>query len=86
MPEYKSTLADTAKNLNREASAKFDQGTAARQRGDDHVRITAFLATVLLLTSIGRRFRLRAVRRGTLAVALVLLGVGVHSMVTLPRL
>jgi hypothetical protein len=86
MPEYKSTLADTAKNLNEEASATFDQGTAARQRGDDYVRITVFLATVLLLTAIGQRFRFRAVRMGTLVVALALLGVGVYSILTLPRL
>jgi len=35
---------------------------------------------------MGRRFRFRAVRMGTLVMAVVLLGAGVHSILTLARL
>ena len=39
-----------------------DQGTKSGETGDQYVRITVLLATVLLITAIGQRFRFKSVR------------------------
>jgi hypothetical protein len=57
MPELRNTKTDEATAKNREAAEFFERGTHARERADDYVRVTAFLATVLLLTAISQRFR-----------------------------
>ena len=48
MPEYKSARLDRAKELGAEARADYERGVATRETGDEYVRITVFLATVLL--------------------------------------
>jgi hypothetical protein len=57
MPEFRNTKTDEATAKNREATEFFEQSTHARERADDYVRVTAFLATVLLLSAISQRFR-----------------------------
>jgi hypothetical protein len=86
MPEYHRKLADQAASRNEQALALFDKGTRARDRADAYVRITVYLATVLLITAIGQRFHFRGVRVGTLAVATVLLAIGLYFMFTLPKI
>jgi hypothetical protein len=86
MPEYKIKLADQAASQNEQASALYDKGTRARFRGDAYVRITVYLATVLLLTAIGQRFRFRVVRVGTLAAAAALLAIALYLVLTLPKI
>jgi len=55
--------------LNVAASAVFEKGTHAGDMGDRYVRITVLLATVLLFTAIGQRFRVTSVRTGLLITA-----------------
>jgi hypothetical protein len=86
MPQYHDANADQAVKLNAQASAKFDQGTAARQQAERYVRVTLYLATVLLLTAISQRFRFRGVRIGMLGVSGALLGIALYSLLALPRL
>jgi hypothetical protein len=86
MPEYKNKLADQATSQNEQAIAMFDKGTRARHRADAYVRITVYLATVLLVTAIGQRFHFRVVRVGTLAAAIVLLAIGLYFVFTLPKI
>jgi hypothetical protein len=57
MPEFRNTKTDEATAKNREAAEFFEQGTHAQERADDYVRVTAFLATMLLLSAISQRFR-----------------------------
>jgi hypothetical protein len=54
--------------------------------GEKYVRVTIYLATVLLLTAISQRFRIKGVRTAMLFVALALLGIGLYSLLTLPHL
>ena len=85
MPEYKSARLDRAKELGAEARADFERGVATRETGDEYVRITVFLATVLLLTALAQRFKIRTARMGLLGVASVMLVFAVYWILTFPR-
>ena len=86
MPEYKLKLADQAVSKNEQASALFEEGTRSRHRADAYVRITVYLATVLLLTAIGQRFHFRAVRLCTLGVAIAMLAISIYFVLKLPHM
>jgi hypothetical protein len=60
-------------------------GVQTRETGDHYVNVTVFLATVLLLTALGRRFEMLGPRIGVLAVAFVLLIISTFWIFTLPR-
>jgi hypothetical protein len=85
MPEYRSTKREEAKRLNVAASAVFEKGTHAGDMGDRYVRITVLLATVLLFTAIGQRFRVTSVRTGLLITAFLLLCIPMWNLFTLWR-
>ena len=84
MPEYKSARLDRARELAEESRADFERGVATRETGDEYVRITVVLATVLLLTALAQRFQIRAARVGLLGVASVLLVVAVFWILKFP--
>ena len=73
MPEYRNSKAEEADRLTEQSSDTFEQGDEARHHADDYVRETVMLATVLLLTAISQRFKVRAVRTGLIVVAGTLL-------------
>jgi hypothetical protein len=56
-----------------------------RDTGDDYVKVTVLLATVLLLTALSERFRVQRPRLAVAAVAVVLLGISAYWLLTLPR-
>ena len=85
MPGYQSAKSDEGARLNADATAEFDQGNDARTHSDQYVRVTVTLATVLLLLAISQRFKVYAVRVGLGVVAVLLLGVPIYQIVTLPR-
>ena len=85
MPEYKSARLDRARELGEESRADFERGVATRETGDEYVRITVILATVLLLTALAQRFKIRAARTGLLGVASVMLVFAVYWILTFPR-
>ncbi len=85
MTEYKSALSDKAKRLTDEATSHFEKGIAAREAGDAYVRVTVVLATVLLLTALGQRFKIRGPRVGVLVVAFAMLAVAIFWIATFPR-
>jgi hypothetical protein len=62
MTEYHNAKHEQFLGLNKEAAEVADQGTKSGETGDNYVRITVLLATVLLITAIGQRFRFKAVR------------------------
>ena len=85
MPEYRSSKAEEAARLAGQSADTFEQGDLARHRSDDYVRETVMLATVLLLTAISQRFKVRGVRIGLIVVAGALLSLSIYHILTLPR-
>jgi hypothetical protein len=85
MPEYRSAKGARAKELSAEAHNHYEAGVSAREKGDEYVRITVILATVLLLTALSQRFLIQGARIGLLAVACVMLGVALWWIATSPR-
>ncbi len=85
MAELRSKRAARARELQREASDSYHEGIATRETGDEYVRITVVLATVLLLTALSQRFKIRGPRIGLLAVAFAMLGAALYWIATFPR-
>lgn len=85
MPQYRNAQSELAALRGRQASEAFDAGTAAREKGDKYLRNTVLLATVLFLTALAQKFRVRGVRLGLLVVCAVLLTIALVFMVTYPR-
>jgi len=86
MPEYHNAHAEESAKLSQEATEEFQHGSKARSTSDDYVRVTVFLATVLLLTAIAQRFKTHQVRVGLAVMALLMLTVPIYRIITLPRL
>ena len=55
------------------------------KRGDEYVRVTVTLATVLLLTAISQRFRAHKIRLALIVLATLLLCFPLWRILTLPR-
>ena len=85
MPQYHNPDLDAAARLNETASATFDQGTTARDNAERYLRDTVLFATVLFVVAIAQRFKVRAVRVTTTAIALSLAASTTVEMLTLPR-
>ncbi len=85
MAAFHTSKTDEAAKLDEQASSTFEQGNVARQHSDEYVRVTVTLATLLLLVSIGQRFKVHAVRVGLAIVVLLLLCVPIYRVLTLPR-
>ena len=85
MPEYRDTRAEEAEQKNQEATNLFEQGTEARERADQYVRVTVGLATVLLLTAMSQRFKSQRTRVILTAIAFLLLCAPLWRLLTLPR-
>jgi hypothetical protein len=86
MPEYHDAKHEQFLNLNQQASAIADQGTKSGEIGDQYVRITVLLATVLLITAIGQRFHFRSVRIVFMILAWLLLCLPLWQLLMLPRI
>jgi hypothetical protein len=84
MPQYKNKLADRSQQYNNLATAVFQEGTDARETGDEYIRTTVFLASILFLIALSQRFKIKAVRRGVLAVAFGLLIYATYALFTYP--
>jgi hypothetical protein len=85
MPQYRNAAGERAAAFDAKATAAFDEGTAARAQGEKYLRNTVLLATVLFLTALAQKFKVRGVRIGLLAVCAVLLVVAVIFIGTYPR-
>src|SRR5262245_63200987 len=73
MPEYKLSKAAQAAELEAQAAATFQEGSAAYEQSGAYVLNTVLLATVLLFISIAQRFHWDAMRVGILLIAFVML-------------
>ena len=85
MAEYRSEKAEKGRALAEEATRHYEDGVTGREKGDEYVRITVVLATVLLLTALSQRFRIQGPRIGLLGVAFVMLAVAMYWIATFPR-
>ena len=86
MPEYRNAKHEQFLELTRQAAETADQGTKSGETGDQYVRITVLLATVLLITAIGQRFRFKAVRIVFMVLAFALLCLPLWQLLMLPRI
>jgi hypothetical protein len=84
-PEYRNANATESANLAERANSYFAKGVSTRGTGDEYVKVTVFLATVLLLTAISQRFTRLGPRTAVLVVAFILLSVSAFWIFTLPR-
>src|SRR5881392_1776821 len=85
MPEYHDAKHEQFLGLSREAAQMAERGTKSGETGDQYVRITVFLATVLLITAIGQRFHFKLVRIVFMILAWVLLCLPLWQLLMLPR-
>jgi hypothetical protein len=85
MPEYKDENSAASAKLAEEAKAYYEKGVSTREIGDRYVRITVFLATVLLLTALSQRFKIFGPRIAVVAIATALLITSTYWILILPR-
>ena len=86
MPEYHNAKHEQFLSLTKQAADIADQGTKSGETGDQYVRITVLLATVLLITAIGQRFRFKSVRVVFMILAWLLLCLPFWQLLLLPRI
>ena len=86
MPGYHNAKHEQFLGLNKQAAEVADQGTKSGETGDQYVRITVLLATVLLITAIGQRFRFKSVRVVFMILAALLLCLPLWQLLVLPRI
>ena len=86
MPEYHNAKHEQFVGLNKQAAEVADQGTKSGETGDQYVRITVLLATVLLITAIGQRFHFKTVRVVFMILACLLLCLPLLQLLMLPRI
>jgi len=86
MPEYHNAKHEQFLSLTKQAAEIADQGTKSGETGDQYVRITVLLATVLLITAIGQRFRFKSVRVVFMILAWLLLCLPFWQLLHLPRI
>ena len=86
MPEYKPSGEALSRKLDHEADALYREGQSAGETGDNYVRTTVILASVLFLVGISTHFPVRAVRYGLIAVGGTLLLIAAIAILRLPGL
>ena len=86
MPDYHNAKHEQFLGLSKQAAEVADQGTKSGETGDDYVRITVLLATVLLITAIGQRFHFKTVRIVFMILAFLLLCLPLLRLLILPRI
>ena len=86
MPDYHNAKHEQFLGLCKQAAEVADQGVKSGETGDKYVRITVLLATVLLITAMGQRFRVKAARVVFMILACLLLCLPVLQLLMLPRI
>jgi hypothetical protein len=84
MPQYVIPQEAAAKVDDAQADASFAKGSDAGATGDEYVRDTVFLATVLFLVGISGHFPLRQARYGLIGVGALILVFAIVQVLGLP--
>jgi hypothetical protein len=85
MPEYKQPDRERAARLSAKAEKLFADGSDQGQTGDDYVRTTVYLASVLFIVGISSHFPVRSARYGLIIVGGVILVLSAIQLITLPK-
>jgi hypothetical protein len=85
MPQYQQPDLARANKLDAQADSQYLAGSKDGTNGNDYVRVTFYLATVLFLVAISGHFRLRRARNGLITVSVIVLIAGIATLATLPR-
>jgi hypothetical protein len=85
MPEYEQPTLVKSVALRDRAEAQFAAGEEDGATGDEYVRTTVYLATVLFLVGISGHFRVRAARLGLVTVGSAILLFSVSQLISLPK-
>jgi hypothetical protein len=85
MADYANANSQQSAALAAESKSQFEKGVSTRETGDDYVRITVLLATVLLLTALSQRFEALGPRVAVVVVSFVLLVLSAYKILALPR-
>jgi len=85
MAEYKNANAQESSKRGEEAESSFEKAVSMRETGDQYVKVTVLLATVLFLTALSQRFEIFGPRVVVGATAFVLLVTATLWMLTFPR-
>ena len=86
MPEYRNSLLEQAAQISRQSTDTFAEGARAREIAEVYVQRSVMLATVLFLTALAQRFKIRRVRIALLLVAAALLAYQLVDLGMHPRL
>ncbi len=86
MPGFTTAEYDQAAEMNAQASAMLDEGTAARETANKYVRGTVLFASVLLFIAIAQRFKTPGIRMAANVLALGVLAFALYSVLHLPRI
>lgn len=84
MPQYHNAELEASTKYEHRATELFETGTIAREQGDKYLRNTVLLATVLFLTAVAQRFKVRNVRLALIGVSGVLLVIALYFVGTYP--
>jgi hypothetical protein len=84
MPQYKLPGRSQAVKLDARADAYYSEGQKAAEHGDDYIRTTVILASVLFLVGISSHFRLKGGRIGLITVGVTLLLLALGAIASLP--
>lgn len=85
MPQYINHLEKEGAELRRQASEAFESAQSAREAGEDYVRLTVFLATILFLVAIAQRFTKKLPRFGILGIAVIAASITLTLLIIYPR-
>lgn len=84
MPAYREPEVNHAKALKAQGAKLSEQGSDEGEHGDQYVRITVYLATVLFLVGISTQFPIPAARYGLIALGGLILIFSVSQLAQLP--
>ena len=85
MKEYTTTDAQESAHFDDEARKDLEASVTTRHLSEEYVRVTVFLATVLLFMAIGQRLRTLSVRKAVVIGACVLFVYSAYHLLTPPR-
>jgi hypothetical protein len=85
MAEYGQPELERSQAKKADADHLFAEGEDAGITGDDYVRTTVYLASVLFLVGISSHFRVRSARFGLIVVGATILAFSAVQLITLPK-
>jgi hypothetical protein len=86
MASFKDPYLAESSELSKRGKEYFEKAVTSRETGDQYVKVTVLLATVLLLTALSQRIKVIQARSAVVAIAFVLLLISSFSLLQLPRL